>query len=319
MGKNMKKIFGFSLMEMTMVLLILGIVAFFGVRMIPKIISHGNKQERQAEFKKAENMLFNWLKQQPSLKLPATSGGVIVDGDSKYILSDSTGGKWGYLASPDLVENNACAISVAKPLEFTEHFSATDSQIANVAFVLYSNDPVFLQNYADINDIDAKFGVHWYRRDTTYNFTDREMLLRVVTFQELHKILNCPSVAATATPYGKVINLRSATTGQGYANNHQIQFYNGVNYDNVSYCFERTALSTEFTIEGASVMGADGCDPEDNWTVPTGADSVYLHASAAPVNPSVESFKAYAKVANSDAVIGEALVFEQEFVLVVSR
>ena len=341
----MKKYLGFTLTEMAVVLLIMGIVSLMALKYVQKLTSAGKLSSRQAEFEQTERNFMEWIKtqQNPGVLLPAatgvptgwiggfhhmpdnSSGSASRDGFTRHFFSDSAGTPWGYLVPHELTTEGVCSPNV-RALYVREHFSPSEYiDRADVAVALFTNDPsyhwVSLEVSAPGDFVDLY--VYHYLRGASITHAvaptraQNERFLRLISISELRELAGC-------TPLSKTIagttTLPLAYVNSAYEANLRIHYDTA---GNMTYCFVRgDNMGSEFKL-----IPGSGTTPDyfsTTCTAVTGSwfsnINTYLRVYAASVADSsypVRKLTVYMRHANSQ--VADPVIYTHEYIIPVGK
>ena len=341
----MKKYLGFTLTEMAVVLLIMGIVSLMALKYVQKLTSAGKLSSRQAEFEQTERNFMEWIKarQNPGVLLPAatgldpfrtsgfyhmpdnSSGSASRDGFTRHFFSDSAGTPWGYLVAYELTTEGVCSPNV-RALYVREHFSPSEYiDRADVAVALFTNDPSYHWVSLDIPPPVSyiNFQVYHYLLGASVTHAvapthaQNERFLRFISISELRELAGC-------TPLSKTIagttTLPLAYVNRAYEANLRIHYDTG---GSMMYCFIRgDNMGSEFKL-----IPGSGTTPDYFSTTCAGGNGAWFSninthlrvyaASVADSSYPVRKLTVYMRHVNS--MVADPVMYTHEYIIPVGK
>jgi competence protein ComGC len=149
----------FSLFELAIVLVVMGLIAVISARAIPNLNMQNKAIELGAELRNYTESILGRAEAERYFLRPDNFTEVLADGTTRSGLpkyssyADSTGNRWGYVVTRDMTtEKGLCALDPAQKigiiyckgtLDACNGVSQVDSFVEDVAFLMFSSDAAF--------------------------------------------------------------------------------------------------------------------------------------------------------------------------------
>ncbi len=294
----MHKTKGFTLTELAIVLIIIGIVVGMTAKLLPSFYRKSESVMQESEFKSAATSRLNSLViRGRSGFLPAVSA--LTPYPVMQGFEDSHGTPWGYLPAYDTTEksgNGVCNLIMNGSLTLRyclDGECASYRDHTDIALIFFNNK----QNLPN----EIRYGANRSGILTEAEYKSSPLIITLkaahssgndiaaYSYADLRRRLSCPDITATIPAAS---DLPAAYVGEPYR-------HSGMNFagaDGVKYCFTQEQPGKGFTIN--KIRFSARCDETGTWTEDKNHNDVWILSGVAPEKPGMLYFTGYARISH---------------------